>query len=420
MSSCCARRTRTCEIATTNPLLVSDFEELMAGGPTPVGPLYERCRTSPAFWSDRVGGWVLTRHADVSRVLRDETTFPPLTSGPGTTVVYGRTVLQMTGEEHRKKVAPLARRLRNPRFMESEIRSIAQETLTAMLSNIPSSVEVDIRAELFSRYPMTVIARLMGLEEAAGFRELYAQVVAAATSNMQGDPAIAARGDAARRAVYNMLRPAIEGRRITPGNDLLSEVCAMEVSGTKLPDDEVFAYALFLFVGGVETTERTLCNFLGHVVDHSADWDRLAVDRSLVLPAIAETLRFTPPVQGLTRGVSVTVEFDDVVIPAGSKVLAVIGAANRDPVCFHDSESFMLERFKDNATREFTAASQSLAFGSGLHYCTGSMLAKLEMELAVNALLDRFQRISWAGDRPLDRGYVLRAPAEVRVICIDR
>ncbi len=191
---------------------------------------------------------------------------------------------------------------------------------------------------------MAVIAQLMGLDEAAGFRQLYGTVVAAATSNMQGDPEIAARGDAARADVYDMLRSAIEARRRDPGDDLLSELCTMEVDGSPLPDDEVLAYALFLFVAGVETTERTLCNFTRHAVDHPQDWQRLARDRALVLSAIAETLRFAPPVHGLTRGVALDAEINGTAIPAGSKVLAVIAAANRDPEVFADPETFRIGR----------------------------------------------------------------------------
>ena len=400
--------------------LAIDFEELMSGAPVSVGALYERCRSVPPFWSDRVGGWVVSRHADVSRVLKDETTFPPLTSGTGTTAVYGRTVLQMTGEEHRRKVAPLARRLRNPRVLEADIKDVTSEVLDRILGAVPVGAEVDLRASLFSRFPMSVIARLMGLEEAAGFRQLYGTVVAAATSNMQGDPDIAARGEAARVAVYHMLRPAIEARRNDPADDLLSELCTMEIDGSSLPEDEVLAYALFLFVAGVETTERTLCNLIRHVADHPADWERLADDRTLVLPAIAETLRFSPPVHGLTRGVAAETDISGVSMVAGSKVLAVIAAANRDSAVFDDPETFRLERFVENPIREFTAASMSLAFGTGLHQCTGSMLSRLEMDLAVNALLDRFESIAWAGERPDDRGYVLRAPTDLRVVCHPR
>lgn len=400
--------------------LVLDFEELMTGAPVAVGPLYERCRSVPPFWSDRVRGWVVSRHADVTRVLKDESTFPPLTSGTGTTAVYGRTVLQMTGEEHRRKVAPLARRLRNPRMLETDIKDMASDVLGRMLETIPNDVEVDLRERLFSRYPMTVIARLMGLDEAAGFRQLYGTVVAAATSNMQGDPDISARGDAARIAVYEMLRPVIQARRRVPGSDLLSEVCTIEIDGSRLPDDEVLAYALFLFVAGVETTERTLCNFIRHATDHPEDWKRLARDRALVLPAIAETLRFAPPVHGLTRGVALDTAISGTAITAGSKVLTLIAAANRDPAAFDDPETFRLERFIENPIREFTAASLSVAFGTGFHQCTGSMLSRLEMELAVNAMLDRFETLEWADDRPDDRGYVLRAPAEVRVVCRPR
>ncbi len=113
-------------------------------------------------------------------------------------------------------------------------------------------------------------------------------------------------------------------------------------------------------------------------------------------------------------------EFGDVEIPAGSKILAIIGAANRDPEVFNDPDTYLLDRFREGASREFTAASQSLAFGAGLHHCTGSMLAKLEMELAVSALADRFSRLTWAEGSPDDEGYVLRAPTVLRLICEER
>ena len=228
--------------------------------------------------------------------------------------------------------------------------------------------------------------------------------MAAATSNLQGDPDIAARGEAARVAVYHMLRPAIEARRNDPADDLLSELCTMEIDGSPLPDDAVLAYALFLFIAGAETTERTLCNLTRHVANDPLDWERLAHDRTLVLPAIAETLRFAPPVHGLTRGVAVETDISGVSMVAGSKVLAVIAAANRDSEVFDDPETFRIERFIENPDREFTAASLSLTFGKRLRQGTGSMLSRLEMDLAMNALLDRSSRSHGRANAPTIEG----------------
>lgn len=295
------------------PRLVHEFEHLMTGASVDAADIYVRCRRHGAFWSDRVGGWVVARHSQVAEVLRDEARFPPLQSGPGTTAVYGRTVLQMTGHEHRRKIAPLARRLRNP------------------------------------------------------------------------------------------------------CGDLISELCAMEFEDLPLPHDELLAYALFLFVGGVETTERTLASAVQMLARSGELWERLRANRSLVLPFLAETLRFFPPVHGLTRGTNGASDFDGVRVPGDGKVLAVIGAANRDPGVFDRPNEFLIERFLDTAHREFTAAGQSLAFGAGTHHCTGSMLARLEMEAAIHALLDRFERLELAPPADPPTGYVLRAPSTVWV-----
>lgn len=400
----------------THTDLAVDFDHLMTGAAGDVTELYCRCRDAGVFWSPRVSGWVVAAHEHVRGVLRDEERFPPLQSGPGTTAVYGRNVLQMTGEEHRRKVAPLARRLRSARFFENEIRDVATGTLAERLEDLGPSGEADLKAALFTPFPMTVISRLMAMEEAAGFRDLYGSVVAAATSNVTGDPEISRRGEEARAAVYELLRPVVRDRSVTPGDDLLSELCTMQYGGRPIPEDEVLAYALFLFVAGVETTERTLCNLFLHLVSHPDDWQRLRHDRSLVNAAIAEALRFTPPVHALTRGVAVATTIGTQPVEPGDRILVVLGAANRDPAVFGRPDEFVLDRFQADAPRQFTAAGTILSFGSGLHHCTGSMLARLEMELAVNALLDRYSTITWAEGVPPDqRGYVLRAPASVRV-----
>jgi cytochrome P450 len=391
------------------------FAPVLDGNTSPYS-VYRRLRSEqPIFWSEVTGGWVASRHHDVKRVLTEEETFGPLGYGAGSSAIHGRVILHMEGREHRKKSGLLGHRLRSPRLIEEVYRPLAERLSTGYLDRIDRSGPVDLKAAFTTPLPLQVTADIMGLPDAPQFREWYDTIVAAGASNLRGDPEVLRKGQQARAALAQWLAPVIRQRRSEPGDDLLSDLCTFEFDGEPLPEDEVLGFCSFLLAAGVETTDRALSNLLRLLVDHPELWDRLRTDRDLVLAACAEILRHSPPVHAISRGARVDTDIAGQDVRAGDRILVLLASANRDEECFDQPEEYEIDRFLDDAPKQFTPRADILPFGAGRHHCTGSLLAQMEMVVAMNHLLDRFTRIEWAGDRPDEVGYVLRSPRSLPV-----
>lgn len=392
------------------------FADLVGGGMVDPAPIYADARASaPVFWSDATGGWVVTRRDDVHRVLTDEEHFGPLASGAGSSASHGRTILHMSGDEHRRKLAPIAHRIRRTATLTTDITELITELTQDLATALPADGHVELKAAFTTPMPLIVTARIMGLPDAPNFRDWYDAIVAAGASNLRGDEAVAARGAAARSNLAAWLTPIIADRRDHPRDDLLTDLCTLEWEGRRLETEEVVSFCSFILAAGVETTDRALSNLLKYLITHRADWEAIAHEPSLLPAACAEILRWAPPVHAISRGVTAPTEIHGVAIEAGARVLAVLAAANRDERHFVDAERFDRSRFVDNPRREFTPRSSILPFGAGTHHCTGSLLALQEMIIAMETLLAHVEWIEFEHGVPEDVGYVLRSPTELPV-----
>lgn len=373
-------------------------------------------REDPVVWCEPIEGWVVTRWEDVTRVFEDADHFTPMAAGSGSSGIYGRTILHMTGTEHRRKAAILGRRMRNTRRLDGDIRALVTDLVEEFGAALPPAPEVaDLKADFTSLVPLAVIGELMTMREATAFPDWYHRIVAASVSNVTGDPDIHARGIAARDDLFEWLTPEIAAKRDHPGDDLLSDLCTIEFEGEALTDQEIRSFCAFLLSAGIETTDRALVNLCCELIAHPDQWERLRSDRSLVPSAVAEILRHRPPVQASIRQAAVDVELGGVTIPGGHKVMVLLSAANHDESVFAQPDVFDVARFADDAGAQFTPAGANRGFGGGAHTCTGSLLAKVEMELALTYLLDRFSHMTHVGEPPPMQGFVLRSPAELRL-----
>ena len=372
---------------------------------------------APALWSEPLQSWVMTRWADVSRMLEDTEHFGPLMNQPGTSSIFGRALLQMSGDEHRRKEAIIAKRIRSPRRLDGDLDELVTSLGVACGDELPMAPAVaDLRHGLTEPVPLGVIAELMDMKEAANFRHWYQDIVAAGISNVTKDPEVHARGEAARDELFAFVTPTIEARRECPGDELLSDLCSMEYEGERLSDDEVRSFTAFLLSAGIETTDRALANLVKHLIIEDAQWRRLKADRGLVPSAVTEILRYRPPVQGTIRLALKEFEVDGTVVPEGSKVMSFIASANHDPSVFDSPEVFDVGRFVGDERPNYTPIGPVRAFGAGPHTCTGSLLAKLEIERTLEHLLDRVDHMSFAGEIPPDTGLLLRSPASLDVL----
>ncbi|MCP3974319.1 MAG: cytochrome P450 [bacterium] len=400
----------------TAATIEDQFAGLLSGGPADPGPFYARARSeAPIFRSQATGGWVVAKRDDVMRVLTDEDYFAPLSAGAGSSVSHGRTILHMSGEEHRKKLAPIAHRIRRPASLNGEIGDLIRDLTVDLMNGLSTGAAVDLKAALTTPMPLIVTARIMGLPDAPKFRDWYNAIVAAGASNLSGDPEVTARGVAARKSLAEWLTPLIEDRRQSPGDDLLSDLCTLRWQDELLPVDEIVSFCSFILAAGVETTDRALSSLLKRLISEPSDWAALAADRELIPSACAEALRWAPPVHGISRGVITDTTIRGVELAAGDRVLVLLASANRDEDYFDVPDSFVVDRFRDNPKREFTPKASIMPFGAGTHHCTGSLLALQEMTVAMNLLLDRVEHIEFVGAVPEDVGYVLRSPASLPV-----
>ncbi len=399
--------------------LAEEFDAYVAD-PTASEPyeLFARMRDeAPAMWSDALQAWVMTRWDDVSRMFEDADSFGPLMNQPGTSSIFGRALLQMTGDEHRRKEAIIAKRIRSPKRLSGDLDELVTGLAKEYGDVLPTAPAVaDLRTGFTEPVPLGVIAELMDMTEAGNFRHWYNDIVSAGISNVNKDPVIHARGEAARDELFAFVTPTIEDRRRCPGDELLSDLCSMEYEGERLSDDEVRSFTAFLLSAGIETTDRGSANLFKHLIVHPEQWRRLQEDRSLVASAVTEIMRYRPPVQGTIRLALRDVEVDATTIPEGSKVFSFIASANHDPTKFDDPETFDVGRFVGNERPNFTPIGPVRAFGAGEHTCTGSLLAKLEMERSLEYLLDRFDHLTFAGEVPPDTGLMLRSPSSLDVL----
>jgi cytochrome P450 len=403
----------------TGTTALADLEAFATGvtAPDPY-PIFARLRAdTPVVWSEALQAWLVTRWADVTRCFKDAGSFGPLASGTGSSAIYGRTILHMTGDEHRRKAAIVAKRIRNRRELRGTLRERIGALVAEFGADLPAAPDAaDIRAGLTTPLPLTVIAELMTMHEAVDFPQWYHDLASASISNVARDPAVHARGVRARDDIDAWLRPAIERKRAAPTDDLLSDLCTVEYEGQRLSDAEITSNTAFFLAAGIETTDRALVNLLGGLIRHPEQWDRLKADRALVPSAVAEVLRWKAPVQGAVRQAIVGVELGGQAVAAGDKLILLLGAANRDPSVFPDPDTFDVARFAEDADPQFTPVGPMRAFGGGEHTCSGSLLAKLEMELALEHLLDRVGRMSFAGDPPVDAGFMLRSAPDLRLV----
>jgi cytochrome P450 len=386
-------------------------------------------REAPVLRDPRMGAYVVTTFDAVWAAYRDPRFS---TRGYQSTLetIHGRTVLSLEGREHAKNRALLTPHFRGKALDDLHLK-IHRSAARILLEIVPRRAEnltdqlqdevlgggrVDLVSRFSQRFPVSVIAEMLGLPDTDHdqFIDWYQRLMAFVT-NYAGDEDVNARGVSARQELTDYLLPLIASRRRDPGPDLISAIVESEVDGYRMNDDEVRAYASLLLTAGGDTTDKAFASLCRNLLV-TDQWSRVRDDRSLVTAAIAETLRFSPPSQMTTRLTEEDVELDGVVIPAESTVYLVGASANRDASRFADPDEFRLGREDLTHDRAFSGAADHLAFGMGRHFCLGAMLARAEMDVAINRLLDAFPRLRLAeGEVPVDVGLRTRGPASVVV-----
>ena len=355
---------------------------------------------------------LLSRYDDVERAFRDPVFTTDNYDWQLEPVHGGRTIVQMSGHEHAVRRALVA-----PAFRGRELRErflpVIERNAAELIDAFRDAPEVDLVDRFATRFPVNVIVDMLGLDRADHdrFHQWYAAVVGF-FANLGQDPEVAEAGLRASRELAAYLLPVIRERRTAPGADLLSSLCTAEVDGTTMTDQDITSFVSLLLSAGGETTDKAIAGMFRNLLAHPEQFAAVLADRELVPAAFAESLRYTPPLQMIMREAA-----EDVVvsgagtIPAGATVTCLIGSANRDETHYDRPDTFNLFRTDLTAANAFSAAADHLSFALGRHFCVGALLAKTEIEVGVNQLLDAFPRMGFADDAPpADSGVFVRGP----------
>jgi cytochrome P450 len=386
--------------------------ELMAMLATPEGradpyPHYTRIREHAPVFRSGMGSWIVARFADCQHVLRS----PHFGKGadqdatvrvrmdrwgiPAEEVTEfleffesRQSMLTLNPPDH-TRLRGLVARAFTPNTVETlrpHVEALCDGLLDTMADLAGAGVTVDVMRELAFPLPVAVIGELLGVPVAdrAQFQALVraATVILEPTSTL--DDLRAAR--AARITMERYFEDLITERRRRPADDLLSELIAVSDGSDRLSHNEVIATAVLLFAAGFETTTNLIGNGLYALMCHPEQLQLMrgsVGDPGAMQGAVEELLRWDSPVQLDGRAVLRDTEVAGQPVAAGDQVMTLLGAANRDPRRFTAPETLDLGRDEG----------QPMSFGSGIHYCLGAALARVEGQVCFGRLLCRFTHI---------------------------
>lgn len=374
--------TDTAETARHQPLY-----ELDNTNPELLGHLFETLNeireTCPVAWSPAFDGfWMLTRYDDVSKAARD---FEDFTSASGIMIPATGASMPVIPAEVDPPRHTALRKLPQPYFTELALRewrpSIVEIVEDAFAEVMPKG-QADLVSDVAHPVPVLVISKILGIgtNDWRRIRQLAAAFLEA-TGNHE-----IAREKARDLEAY--LEEEIQARKGKPPVDLLGTLVNAMVDGQPMTDREILGMTQLLVVAGHETTVNGMATQTYRLVTEPGLRDRLLADRSLIPAFIAETLRLHPPVWNMARTVVRETEVGGASLCPGEKVMLAYGAANRDPEKFADPETFVLHREDNN----------HLTFGTGRHRCIGEHLAKMELTIALEYVLDNMPDVELDGE----------------------
>jgi cytochrome P450 len=336
----------------------------------------------------------------VFEVLRDGARFSSAGYKKTMGLVMGDTILGMDGADHLRHRALLSRAF-TPRAIDRWESELVRPIVNAYVDRFAARGEADLVRELTFPFPVHVVAAMIGLPESdhPAFHRLAVELI---SIGIDFDGAIRAA-----RELRELFAPVVAARRQQPQDDLISVLAHAELEGTRLSDEEIYAFLCLLAPAGAETTYRSSSNLLCGLLANPDQLDALRHDRSLVPQAIEEGLRWEPPLLSIMRTASHDTELAGVPIPEGAPIAVNLGAANRDPSRWDDPDRFDV----------FRPQKPHIAFAVGPHVCLGMHLARMETRVLLDVLFERLPNLRVDPDAKDGgiTGLIFRSPKELRV-----
>jgi pimeloyl-[acyl-carrier protein] synthase len=381
-------------------------------------PLYHQLRAADPVHRSPLGFWVLTRHADVLAMLRDaRMSRDPRRSERMELLRSSAEVDELLSSEEaapsmlfvdppdHTRLRALVTKAFTPGAVE-RLRPRIEAIVAELLDRVGDAGEMDVVEDLAYPLPVTVICELFGVPERDRdrFRAWSRELVRLLDPLVPTDSL--ERALRARQALRDYLRELIAERRAHPAGDLLTALIAAEDQGRQLSEPELVSMCVLLLVAGHETTVNLIANGTLALLRHPEARAGLQAGAELPGSAVEELLRYDSPVQFTSRHALADLEIGGRRVRAGETVIAVLGAANRDPAQFPDPDRLDLTR----------APNRHVAFGGGIHFCLGAPLARVEARIAIGALLARLPGLELGPRPPVRRDTVtLRGLASLPV-----
>ncbi|HJV08708.1 MAG TPA: cytochrome P450 [Acidimicrobiales bacterium] len=388
-------------------------------------PRYAALRERAPVHRSTFGMWTLTGYDDCQQLFRHPGVGKDFSSAMNSLGLTDadreaqdrfrndRSNMLLTDPPDHTRLRGLVTRAFTPRTVEAlrpRIVALVDELLDTFSGEGPSGpgsgVEVEVMDALAFPLPVTVIGDMLGVpaSDRAALRPLVRSVTA--ILELAVTPEALAEATEADSRLSDYFADLVAERRASPRDDLLTKLIEAEDKGDQLTEHELISTAILLFAAGFETTTHLIGNGLLALLRHPDQLARLRADRSLLPRAVEELLRYDSPVQIAARSTYEDFSVGGSTIPAGSLVLAMLGAANRDPARFDDPDRLDVGRDQG----------PPISFGGGIHFCLGAALARAEGQIVLDRLLARFSTMELAGGPPALRdSLTLRGLTDLRV-----
>lgn len=327
-------------------------------------------------------------------------------------------LLYLSGDVHRYHRNMLAGIL-SPVAIRDMVDKHFVPTLEGMVKGFADRGKGELMADFILDFPIRIIYKLFGLADDPQKMDMFAAralvMVLGALIDPRNPEEMKERitnAFIANKEIHDEILDTVKKRRATgnfDGNDMIAQLLRYaREDGSQMDDEEITQFLLPNLSAAGETTSRGFANMVALLLERPELLEQVRNDRSMVRQVIAETMRYEGSVSVLPRILTRDVEIDGVKMPAGSGVNVLVGAANRDPAAHQNPEEFSLQK----------RSKQALSFGFGPHMCMGMPLAKVEMELALNTLLDMLPNLRFDPDVPYEgiKGIQFRSPSAINVV----
>ncbi len=372
-------------------------------------PIYQRLQTrDPVHRSRFIKGWILSRHEDIDAILRDYRRFGnDRASTRDANLRFDpdepRSMLYRDPPDH-TRLRSLVSRAFTPNAVGA-LRPRVEKIADDLLDRLHGADSFDVIDAIAYPLPVSVICEMLGVprEDRGPFRE-WSNDASLSIEPLLDDRRVARSMDTLTR-LREYFSDLAERRRADPGDDLISVLTQIEDEGDSLSHEELQLMLVLLLVAGNETTRNLVGNGLFALLRNPEQLDRLKRDPELIGAAVEELLRYDSPVQIDGRSVREDTEVAGVPMERGQYLMLLLGAANRDPEVFDDPDALDVSRERN----------PHLGFGRGIHYCLGAPLARMEAEIILGNLIERFPNVRLAGTPSRRRQIVLRGLSSLPV-----